>query len=506
MAKFSKANGSSRAKANSRNMADGVAYTRDNFKMEVATVILNSMINGDSYYESEKDRIARITKLIADNATTSANAEFLAKAMVYTRNTGNLRTVSHLMGETLVEVVKGEPFLKNALEKVMVRPDDAIEMIALWNQRHPGTNVPNSLVKATRMALENKWDAYQLRKYYGNGSVKVSNLIKIAHPSPKDRVKGDRVVMHEVDMREMFKQAMEGTLPTIQTAQTVNAGTKGEARAKSYDAMLREGKLGYMAALKNVRNIVESGADRETIGLLCNLLSNERAVRKSRLLPFRFADAYREVQSMNMDRILNKQLLKAIEAGFIASARNVSIVEDGESVALMLDESGSMHGKPFDIGLTLMASMLAGLDRDKVTGWFWANGAREVSVDGSPMEFIARNHPQGYATDVWSAIESLIKTKTFVDKIVVFTDMQMYSVRGHGREFKDMVKEYRKINPNVKVLFWNLQGYGGGTPMKLDHDILEVAGFSDSMLDVIAKMWVDKDALIKEIEAIDLFA
>ncbi len=42
--------------------------------------------------------------------------------------------------------------------------------------------------------------------------------------------------------------------------------------------------------------------------------------------------------------------------------------------------------------------------------------------------------------------------------------------------------------------------------MKLDHDILEVAGFSDKMLDVVAKMfkYSDKDALVKEIEAVKL--
>jgi hypothetical protein len=159
-----------------------------------------------------------------------------------------------------------------------------------------------------------------------------------------------------------------------------------------------------------------------------------------------------------------------------------------------------------------MASMLCGLDKDKVVGYLWADRSREVSIDDSPMKFIKNTRTQGGGTDVWASISKLIETKTFVDKLLIFTDMEMYSV-GSGynyygftspkREFKDMVKEYRTINPNVKVLFWNLQGYGG-TPMKLDHNILEVAGFSDNILKVIPKVWTDKDALINEIEAIDL--
>ena len=220
---------------------------------------------------------------------------------------------------------------------------------------------------------------------------------------------------------------------------------------------------------------------------------------------------------MNIDRLMAKKIQKAIEDGFILSARNIPIVEGNESVAILLDESDSMNFyfsedmplmTPFMVGKTLMASMLTGLDKSNVVGYLWADHAREVSVDGSPFEFIKNTNAQGMGTDVWAAIAGLIKSQTKVDKLVILTDMQMYSV-GSGynstrREFKDMVKEYRKISPNVKVLFWNLEGYGGGTPMKLDHDILEVSGFYDKMMGVAAKIWKDKDALVKEIEAIEL--
>jgi len=220
---------------------------------------------------------------------------------------------------------------------------------------------------------------------------------------------------------------------------------------------------------------------------------------------------------MNIDRIKAKRILKAIEQGFIYSSKNIPIVEEGESVALLLDESGSMGSwgsdpidskTPFNIGKTLMASMLVGLDKNKTLGYFWADRAREVSVDGSPMEFIKRNKTQGGGTNLGQAISLLIKTNTKVDKLVVFTDMQQNQIGGWSgeKDFNSMVKDYRKINPNVKILFWNLQGYGGGTPMKLNNGVLEVSGFSDNMLQVIPKMWKDKNALIKEIEAIDLKA
>lgn len=321
-------------------------------------------------------------------------------------------------------------------------------------------------------------------------------------------------------MKDVFKMIIEGkNLPNIQTAQTVNAAGTGEARAESYKTMLANRKLGLMAALKNIKNIVEAGADQETIEMLCDLVSNEKVVQKSRVLPFRFVQAYAVVDGLNIDRLLAKKLIKAVEAGFIASAKNLPFVEDGERVALLLDESGSMGGysssltdqSPFMLGKTMMASVLTGLNTDNTVGYLWADHAREISIDGSPFEFMKNTRTHGGGTDVWAAIEGLIKSKTVVDKLVIFTDMQMYSVgggyRSNGpRQFSDMVKEYRKISPNVKVLFWNLQGYGGGTPMKLDHNILEVAGFSDKILEVAAKMlkYSDKDFLVKEIEAVEL--
>ena len=500
MGKFNETTATTR-RPNTTNLAGAPAFKRTDFKMEVASVILNSMLNGDSFYETEAERLNRIESMIIDNPEHS---KFLSKAMVYVRNEGNLRSVSHYLGVLLTENVKGTKFLKPALIKTMFRADDMLEMVALWNTRNPDKMVPNSLRRAIRDRLENRFDAYALKKYYGTGAVKMSNLINLTHPRPKDDAQ-----------RLMFKQALEGTLPNIDTVQTVNASSTGEDRAQNYANMLKERKLGYMGALKNIKNILESGASEETIDALCDLLVNENAVLKSKVLPFRFTQAYAMVDEMSTDKIKVKKVLKAIEQGFIISARNIPIVEQGESIAILLDESGSMGSwgaqekltdtTPFMRGKTLMASMLTGLDKDRTLGYLWADYTREVSIDGSPMEFLKRTQTQGGGTNLGEAISDLIKTKTFVDKLVVFTDMQQNQFgKWSGEGFKEMVQRYRAINPNVKVLFWNLEGYGGGTPMKLDHDILEVAGFSDKMLSIIPKMWKDKDALIKEIEAIEL--
>ena len=69
---------------------------------------------------------------------------------------------------------------------------------------------------------------------------------------------------------------------------------------------------------------------------------------------------------------------------------------------------------------------------------------------------------------------------------------------------KNYINEYKVISPNVKILFWNLEGYAKGTPLKLNDDILEISGYSDKILEVIPYIWENKNALVEKIESIKL--
>ena len=471
------------------NAAGAQAFNRKTIKQDIANVVLTSMLSGNKFYETESDRLDRIERLCSEPDIS----EFLAKAMVYTRTVGNLRSISHFLAILLVENTNGTDYLRPALGKSFQRIDDLTECLALWNSRNSGKMIPNSLRRAFKDRLENS-TAYELKKYEAkNSSVKLRDVVKLARPNPE--LTGDK---------DLFKKLIESKLPKIQTAQTVNAGSTGEERSENYKQMLQEKKLGYMAALKNIRNILQAGADEETIELLCSLLKNENACLKSKCLPFRYTDAYNEIKSLNSsyDSFLIKKLSLAIEEGFKISSRNIGIAEPGEKVAILLDESGSMSGEPFNVGKSLMASMLCGLDKSLTIGYLWAHEAREVSVNGSPFDFIDRTQTKGGGPDLGSAFKKLINSKTFVDKIVVFTDEQ----QNYFGDLTMMVKEYRKINPSVKILFWNLAGYTGGTPLRLSDSILEVAGYSDKLLEVAGNMlkYGDLNYLVKEIEKIEL--
>jgi hypothetical protein len=479
------------------NMAGGIAFSRD-YKQELASVLLTAMMNGDKYYQTEKDKIKQITDLIKKGVAQD-DVEFVAKAMLFARTDGKLRSVSHLVAVTLAEEVKGSPILRKAFLKTFMRPDDMTETMSLWLSKHPNVMLPNALRRSYKDAFETKFDMYQLKKYEASTAVvKLADVVKLSRPSPAN--------FEDV---EVFKKLIEGRLPNVVTAQTINAGSTGEDRAGNYMSVLKERKLGYMALVKNLKNILEAGVTADDVKIITDTLTNERMIAKSMLLPFRFYDAYTEVNKLNLNRLLVKKITTALETAFGISTMNTGIVAEGESVGVLHDCSGSMGsgaGTPFRQGMVIAGAMLQGLPKEDSLVYLWSNKATEVKFSGSAFDFIDNTHAYGGGTDIASAFSELIRTKTKLDKLVITTDMQSYALSGYSsrKPLAEWYAEYRKISPNVKILFWNLSGYAGGAPMKLDHNVLEVAGFSEKMFDVIPLMWADKDALVKRIESIEL--
>ena len=174
-------------KPDTKNMVGGEAFTYKDIRQEIVSLVLNAMLAGkNSFYETEKDRINKIINFVKNN---KEEAEFLAKAMVFARNEGNLRSVSHILGATLVENVKGVDFLRPALYKTLVRPDDALEMVSLFLSRNKNVKVPNVLQRSIVDAFESKWDEYQLKKYASlSKELKLKDLVKMFRPNPNNLV------------------------------------------------------------------------------------------------------------------------------------------------------------------------------------------------------------------------------------------------------------------------------------------------------------------------------
>jgi hypothetical protein len=489
MGKFNKV--ATTNKTNTINKAGGAAYEINDGKKALAGVVLNSMLKNDSFYQAESNRIQEVFAL------AKMNPEFAAKAMIYARQEGNLRSISHVLANAVVESASGSDYLRSAIKQTVVRPDDMTEMAALWFANHKGTMLPNSMRRAFKDLLESdKWNKFQLKRYLKERSnVKLKDIILLTHPKDKDGT---------------FKAIIEGTLEAPKSLEAKLAtGTKAST---AFEELLNNGTLGYMAAMKNIRNALQTGLSDDALDKWCALVTNKNKVLKSRMLPFRYYDAWLAIKDLGIDHFKLAKVKAAINIAMIHSAHNLDLSVPNEKVALIVDQSGSMgwgSNGAWKHALTLAAVMYHAFGGENVVVYFFDSRVTKVDFGNKlPLEILESYNPTGGATYFHAPMQELVSTKTIVDKVVMLTDMQLYSGYSYGvsieESFDTYWNRYRTLSPKVKMLFWNLEGYNGGTPLELKDNILMANGFSDKLLSIIPKMWVNQDALVDEIEAIKL--
>ena len=496
------------------NLAGGISY-RNDAKHELAISVMSSTLSNDFFYEREESRIVSLEtlskELIADN-----EASFVAKCAIYARHNANLRSVSHVLGVTLCENATGSGVIKPAINRLIKRVDDMTELVSLWNTKHPKSMIPNGMRKAFREVLdEGRFDAYQLKKYeQEKAKVKLKDIIRLARPSQH---------------LELYKQVLDVNLPKIEQLHTsIKADTDIQ---ETFVELAKANKVGYMEALKMTPKILEGYGREETFKLWKEIILSKTLQSRSGVLPFRYYKAYidltqcqntpvvdpmnqinlEEVREKYLPRSVYKDIRNVLEEAFSDATRIDPLASEGEKVAILIDNSGSMDSQSLGISLFSHAQILAKAIVENVGCsntylYFWSDICEEWKLElNFTFEQISRHHAANRATYVNMPFHRLIEDEIIVDKVIILTDNQMYAQNSKKETFKTYADLYKqRIAPDVKVLFWDLAGYGAGTPIKLDGDFLEISGLSDKLLLIAPKLWNDPDALVKEIESINL--
>ena len=277
-----------------------------------------------------------------------------------------------------------------------------------------------------------------------------------------------------------------------------------EKNDKKYQRVTFGTSLPYFALLKNLRNIVQTN-DKALIDMACIALVDEKAIRKSLVLPFRFVTAYEELEKAAAP---GKMLAAVTDALDIACANVPKF--DGETL-VVLDESGSMGGKPIQIG-SLFAAILAKSNAADLI--LFSDQARYKSVNPrSTVRDIVHEIQRDLrmaGTDLASAFKIMNKK---YDRIIILSDMQtwMESVHGyHGygsggssQKPSELYAQYSKKYGNKPFVYsFDLQGQGSVQFNPADRKHILLAGFSEKVLELMKYCEQDPDALINKIKAV----
>jgi hypothetical protein len=320
-------------------------------------------------------------------------------------------------------------------------------------------------------------------------AVKLRDIVKLSHP---------------FDKNGWFKQLIECTLPKVDTMETKMS--MGEDKGESFKELIESNKLGYMAAIKNIRTAVEAGF--KDIELWGNYITEEKRIAKSKMLPFRYADAYKAVEESDINAVTKRPILKYLDVAFKTSCGYFKFF-DGKKCCVIVDESGSMEGEGLKRALPLALAMY--LKNPQTGMYFFSDTSREV-IPQESLSWISNFETRGGGTYFQEVFKKITAKKKYYDEIVILTDLELYSegqndwyyASSKPEKFETLYQKYREINPDVKITFWNVKGYGEGTPLQLNGNIMTLSGFSDKLLDVIEPLSSDPKYLIKEILKIKL--
>lgn len=461
-------------------------------KMELYAAVVTAGLS-DQFYEKSDDRLARIQALLLKN-----DPIFVAKLAVYARNEMYLRSVPLVLAVELAKASSGNSIVSKTVNGIVKRADEITELLAYYQvaNSRTGTKKLNKLSKQIQKGLSNafnRFDEYQFAKYNRPAEIKLRDALFLVHPKAKDEAQ--QMLFNKIAQNELATPyTWETELSMLGQANFENERAKRAAFKSKWEELIESDKLGYMALIRNLRNILEAEVSYDHIRKVCDYLSNANAVANSKQLPFRFLSAYREIKVLTS--IHTVMVLGALEDAVAASAMNMKGFDQSMQVLIACDVSGSMQ-KPisakskillFDIGL--MLGMLMQSKCNRVVSGMFGDSWKIINMPNRNVlsnvdAYYKREGEVGYATNGYKVIDDLIARRVIMDKVLIFTDCQLWATNFGQVSIEKSWKVYKNIAPNAKLYLFDLAGYGN-TPIKHQtNDVCLIAGWSDKVFEVL---------------------
>ena len=481
-------------------------------ELELYTAVVTASFS-DTFYEKQDERTDRIAQLIG-----KVSPEFVARLAVYTRTVMHLRSIPLLLLVELAKVHNGDNLVARAVEKTVLRADEIMELLMCYQWRNPSSDPRKKLGKLSRQIQNglqrafNRFDEYQFAKYdRDNLEVKLRDALFLVHPKAKDEHQQaifDKIVNRELEIPYTW----ETELSALGQQQFDSEELKQAAFREKWEELINSGKLGYMALMRNLRNMLQAGVSPAEMQVVAGRLADAEQVARSRQLPFRYLAAYRELEKVSSANVA--ELMNALEAAVKHSTANIDGLDENTRVLLACDVSGSMSTpisprstvRNYDIGI-MLAMLLRNRCKQVVSGIF-GNEWKVVNMPSDNILMASRQMERlcnsvGYSTNGYKVIDWLIENSMVMDKVMMFTDMQMWDSTGRYKNFENSWKKYKKMAPQAKLYLFDLVGYGQ-LPMRLAKpDVYLIAGWSDRVFDVLSAIDKGEDVLVA-INSIDV--
>ncbi len=520
MAKFQKEFRSVKEEQKYTRNYEGEKVYRMTPEMELYERVLTNLVGEDKFYTTGSEDLENLKNIV--QKVLESDPKFVLQLANYARNYMYLRSVPILL-LVLASLHDGaKPYVREYTPKIVKRADELVEVISLFNllvgdigDQAPKGSLPASLKKGLADTFET-FDEYQLDKY----KTGLKDVLRLTHPKPKDSYQNQLYryliydeVGEELKQIRALKQLLakekfdEETIELIRESHATweIAISKFGNKAEVWDAL----DLPFMAGLRNLRNLLECGAYK-ALDKVINMLKDEKAVLRSKQFPFRFFSAYREISetyAYEASIEYKQEVLRALEIALFLSVKNLPKL-DGRT-AIIVDTSGSMCSpisqnsvvEYIDIS-TLMGAISQYISDESIVIAF-ATTAKivELSKDSGILQNMAkiRSTYVGSGTYVEEALKLLEKNDYVPDRILLFSDMQVYS-KGYMSSVVESVNRYLAKNKTTKFYSFDLAGYGTAIQPAKKQRVFLFSGWSEKMLNYISMAEKESLDILEEIK------
>ena len=484
------------------NLAGGIAYDTG-AEHSLAQYACTGTFNG-TFYASAKDEMTKVIELANQVSPT-----FLAKCAVYSRKYGHMKDMPAVLLAVLSS--RDSELFKQTFPQVCTNGKMVKNFVQVMRSGVTGrSSLGSAPKKAISAWLSSSSNDYLMKQSVGNDP-SLADVIKMVHPSPKDKETENfygYLLGKGYDKRKKY--------PEIVTLyENFKNGTPDERFVPDLPfQMLSSQKLtssewtkialngAWQFTRMNLNNFNKYGVFQqpEMTALLAARLVDKKSIEQAKVFPYQLFQAYRN--TADVPRAISNALQEAMDI----SVENIP--EVNTTVHIGVDSSGSMRCAAVDsfshkgqpVSCVEVAGIIASsLFRANDSAHVYTFDTSCVEVKLNPRDSIISNTrilaKNGGGTDCSSFLRKLNETQAKGDLVVMVSDneswasfsggMYRYYTGGSPTQFNDSWALYKKRNPKAVLVCIDLTP--GTTAQAVGKDVLLVGGFSDNVFSVISK-------------------
>lgn len=426
---------------------EGATAARIDAEAQLRRSVMANMLFENEFYEDGESIATRIQTLVAQIVRQKDGPQKIADIACEARTQMKLRHVPLLLLVSLIrsKLPEARAVVADTILRVVQRPDEMGELVALyWKTaaKDDKKMLPAQMKKGLAAAFQ-KFDEYALAKYDGEAAVKLRDVLFLSHARPKDDAQA-----------ELWKRVTQRELVTPDTWEVALSG--GADKKEAFTRLIEEKKLGALALLRNLRNMLGAGVEDKLIR------TGLAEMKTERVLPFRFITAAKYAPTMEPE--LEQAMFRCLEAMPKLAGKTVLVVDNSGSMDSGV--SGKSELRRVDAACALAMLLREVCEEVQIVVFGSTAGLVPARRGFALRDLIVKSEHSG-GTDTKVALA--LAEKQGYDRCIVITDEQSHT------EVKGPITGSKAYFVNVAS---NQNGVGYGRWTHID-------GWSEAIVDYI---------------------